>query len=137
MLTINGNVTIHRDTNNVVYIYVKGSKRNDDNTYQDVYEKIYLNFLSKTEEQKAKNDSLKNKSKIELKNAWLSFTRMNIDGENVKDLQKLVVAEYEVLEEGIDELELTYKERMERKQEYSKTQKETEWGTYSNDELPF
>lgn len=104
-------LTIYKDEQGRYKIYVKGTETQENGEIKNI-------FISKKVQFK-KGVELKNKSKIEVINGWLSCYRIK-DGTTEEEkpkykyFDKYFISEFNLLEEGVDELQKT---RQQPKQE--------------------
>lgn len=91
--------TIYRDESDRYYVYLMGNTINEESKARLFYRKKV---------QFKKGVDIKNKSKIAIKDAFLSPYRFEIEDEktkakNVIKGDKIIILDFEVVEEGIDE----------------------------------
>ena len=135
-MNILGKATIYKDDRGFYKIFQKGSKFNEEtDQYEDDWQKISVDFQPKVD--------LKNKTKIEIKEGYDSHYTIKTqwtykDGNPVYiKMPKYVILEFEVIEEGIDEV-YTYKpKKTVEKNSNDNEMDEFYPDEYSEDDLPF
>lgn len=127
-MQIIGEVTILKDNRGICKVGIANKELQADGTEVTKFMRMNIGFR--------KGIEVKNKSKINIKDGFLTFFRIETDQVNengdkiYKSYPKIMVMDFEVIEEGTDEV---YQHK-----EYTTTQ-ETEVGSefVSDDELPF
>ena len=120
-------LTIYKDEQGRYKTYIKSTTTKENGETEDTYMSKKVMFRKGVE--------VKNKSVIEVVKGWLSPYKIKIDEVNengnpkYKYFDKIFVSEFNLLEEGIDEVQKT-------KQAKQETQDNFEFN-YTNDELPF
>lgn len=120
-------LTIYKDEQGRYKTYIKGTELKEDNEKQDI-------FMSK-KVQFRKGVELKNKSVIEVTKGWLSPYKIKTDELNengkpkYKYFDKIFVSEFNLLEEGTDEVQKTKQPKQEPQDSFA--------FDIGQDELPF
>ncbi len=129
-MNITGQTRILKNDKGVYKIALANKEAGENGEEKTIFMNINIGFKKGVE--------LKNKSKIDIKNGFLTFYQIETDEEDengkkiVKRFPKIMVMDFELLEEGTDELQKT--------KDYSKTTKEEPdvfIGYSSVDDLPF
>ena len=131
-LNLTGQIKILKDERGV-YKTTLSTKETDENGEESkVFMQINVGFKKGTE--------LKNKSVIEIKDGFVSFFRVKNKEENAEDkityrsYIKLIVLDFELIEEGIDEV-YSYRKPEENKKDH--TFNYSDFNIGSTDDLPF
>lgn len=120
-------LTIYKDEQGRYKTYIKGEELKEDGSKEDIFMSKKVTFR--------RDVNVKNKSVIEVIKGWSSCYRIKTDEtyENGKPkykyFDKLFVSEFNLLEEGIDEVQKSRQPKQEPQGSFA--------FDYSNDELPF
>lgn len=120
-------LTIYKDEQGRYKTYIKGEELKQDGSKEDIFMSKKVTFR--------RDVNIKNKSVIEVIKGWSSCYRIKTDEtyENGKPkykyFDKLFVSEFNLLEEGIDEVQKSRQPKQEPQGSFA--------FDYSNDELPF
>lgn len=134
-MNITGQATIFKDDKGVYRLSIMNKEIQENGEEQNVFMRINVGFKKGVE--------VKNKTKINITNGFLTFFRIPTGNtyENgsaeYKKYPKIIVLDFEVLEEGIDEVQQTrdYSAPTTKEVGYADTQDEF-WST-DDEELPF
>lgn len=98
-MKIVGEATIFKDDRGIYKTFIANKELDENNEEKTVFMRINVGFKSGT--------SIKNKTKINIKNGFLTFFRIPIETEGkveYKKFPKIFVIDFDVLQEGIDEV---------------------------------
>ena len=120
-------LTIYKDEQGRYKTYIKGTEPQEDGSIKDIYMSKKVQFKKGVE--------LKNKSKIEVIKGWSSCYRIKTDEltedgkPKYKYFDKYFISEFNLLEEGVDELQKTRQQTQAKQEDFS--------FSVSDDDLPF
>lgn len=131
-MKVTGETRIFKDDRGIYKISICNKEINANGEEESIFMRIHVGFR--------KGQEVKNKTKINIKDGFLTFFRMKTEEINEKGnpiykrYPKLIVLDYEVLEEGIDEVQ--------KSKNYFNTKSNLSDDTIggyssSDDELPF
>ena len=126
-------LTVYKDEKGRYSTYIKGQELKDNEEKEDIYMSKKLQFK--------KGVKLKNKTVIDIIKGWNSCYRIKTDEINeqgkpkYKYFDKYFISEFNVLEEGTDEIKQSYKTKQEQKTK--EEQNSFAFDYSSSDELPF
>jgi len=129
-MQITGQVTVFKNDKGVYKIPISGKELAEDGEEQTIFMQINAGFKKGVE--------VKNKSKIDIKEAFLTFFRIKTDKVSeitgkteYKKFPKIIIMDFDLLEEGTDEVFKT--------KDYSNSSDNDFSNYYSNsdDDLPF
>lgn len=125
-MQITGQATIFKNDKGAYKIPISNKEITEEGEEQTIFMQINAGFKKGTE--------VKNKSKIDIKEAFLTFFRIEIetDGKTeYKKFPKIMIMDFDLLEDGIDEVFKT--------KDYSNSSNNESNDFYSNsdDDLPF
>lgn len=131
-MNITGQATIFKNDKGIYKLSIMNKEIQEDGSEKSVFMPINVGFK--------KGIELKNRSKIDIKNAFLTFFQIDTgemyeDGKKIyKKFPKIMVMDFDVLEEGVDEVQ--------QSRNYNDTQSnfsDDSMGGYfsSSDDLPF
>lgn len=104
-MQVTGQATIFKNDKGVYKLSVMNKELQEDGTEKSAFMPIHVGFIKGVE--------VKNKTKIDIKNGFLTFFKIdtgevNDEGKPIyKKFPKIMVMEFEVIEEGIDEVQQT------------------------------
>lgn len=131
-MNVTGQATIFKNDKGAYKLAVLSKKNQDNGTEKNIFMNMFVGFKKGVE--------IKNKTKIDIKNGFLTFFQIDTGefdekGNKIsKKIPKIMILDFDVIEEGIDEVQ--------HSRDYSNKQNnyiENEFGGYSNssDDLPF
>ncbi len=115
-------MSIQKDDRGVCKVILANKKINENGEEELEFMKVLVKFRKGVE--------VKNKAKIDIKDGFLTFFRVQ-EEDGKRDFPKLMVMDFDTLEEGIDE-PYVYKPK-----EVKQTKQDDDWGWDTNDDLPF
>lgn len=135
-MQITGQATILKDDRGIYKLNIVANEINKETGEQEkAFMKINVGFLKGVE--------VKNKTKINIKNGFLSFFKVdteevNEDGKPIyKQFPKIIVMDFEVLEEGTDEVYHSQNNSNNKKSNNQYSKDFENYNEYDNSELPF
>ena len=102
-MNITGQATIFKNDKGVYKLSVSNKEMQEDGTEKNIYMQIHVGFKKGTE--------IKNKTKIDIKDGFLTFFQINT-GETYEDgnpiyvkFPKIIVLDFDIIEDGVDEVQ--------------------------------
>lgn len=121
-MRISGEVSIQKDERGVCKVTITNKTKDENGEDKVEFMKILAGFKKGVE--------VKNRARINIKDAFLTFFKVQED-EKYKNILKIIIMDFDVLEEGTDE-PFVYKPK-----ESKSNKQEDDWDWGSDDDLPF